>query len=378
MELYDCTKINSKSFNLYYYTSLIDKSPRTIGAWERGERKPSSSDIKIMAVVLAVDLSVISNVSLHSSGFKRDKLLNEVLSTEDKLYDLFGSHLNIEQKAFLYKVIGAYKNLEKTVELTKMENDIFKLIIDSIPLGIYTKDQFLRYKLANRAFSYATGSSINDINGKTDEQVLPKQLRQPISDIENRVLSTHKPIFYTNVIFDDLNYKRYFSVSVIPITTDKNSISMLIGCVSDVTERMNSEKNYKLLEQVISNIASAIWVRYRKPVPRVIFLNNEIEKIFDRTINDIHNNLGFWINFIHPEDQLSVKKWSDNFFKDTSSINIEATKIYRIFTSSGKEKIIIDKRLKFINDDGELVDHGSIREITRERYELYKKMVPNS
>ncbi|MCP4178004.1 MAG: helix-turn-helix domain-containing protein [bacterium] len=368
----------AKKLTVNELANLVDRSPRTVGSWERGERRPSSSDIKIMAVILGIDLSEISNITFHSTDFKRDKLLNEVLSTEDKLYDLFGSNLNIEQKAFLYKIIGIYKNLGKTVELTKMENEGFRLIIDTIPLGVYSKDQFRRYKLANRAFSYVTGSSISDISGKTDEQVLPKLLREPIRVIENKVLSTGKPIFYTNVTFDEMAYKRYFTVSVIPILENKNIVTSLIGCIADATERMNSTKNYKLLENVISNIATALWVRYRKPVPRLVFLNNAIEGIFEKSINDITNNPGFLLNCIHPDDQLGVKIWSDDFLKNSSSTINETSKVYRIFTPDGIEKIILDKRSRFINEDGELVDHGAIKEITKEGYESYKKAITNS
>ncbi|HJO92817.1 MAG TPA: helix-turn-helix domain-containing protein [Victivallales bacterium] len=356
----------SKKLTVSELANLIDRSPRTIGSWERGERRPSSSDIKVMSDILSVEVSALSNISSHIGKNKSYDLFDNVLSVEDKLHKLFEADLNIEQKAFLYRLIGAYKSLSKTVEITKIENDRFRLIIDSIPMAIYFKDQFQYYKFANRFFSYVSGTPVIDINGKTDEQVLPKQLRGPIRDIEEKVFKTGNPILYEQVIYDDSNYRKYLSVTVIPILEDKNKIKSLIGCISDISERMNAVKNYKLLENVIGHLSSAIWVRYRKPLPHIVFLNSTGDGIFGRSLKDFSNSSDHWLKFVHPDEQIEVRKWSDNVFKCMKvphSINFNT---YRIIASNGEEKYILDKRSCFINDDGELTDFGGLREITGE------------
>jgi transcriptional regulator with XRE-family HTH domain len=350
-----------KKLSINELAELVGKTARTVGAWERGERNPSLSDIRVMCDILGVGIEEISDSASYFLKKKKDAL-NTILSTEDKIQNLFESKLNIDQKAFLYSLLGVFRGLKKSQDELTMENDHLKKTLDSIPIVVFAKDNFRRFTFTNLHFKHVAICS-NAI-GKTNEKVFSKSLNAELTIIEDKVYNKHESVYSYVATLDDNGFNRYLSISLIPII-ENHVVVMTVGCIIDVSQRMNSLRNYKLLEHVIDSISTVVWVRYRKPVKHVVFLNSAIEKIVGISQKELNRNSNLWMEIIHPDDQVRFKRWSDAWFNMDDDVNLKKSKIYRIIDKNGEVRKVLDERAFFDDENGEIVDFGLIKDISR-------------
>ena len=349
-----------KRLTLREVAQIIGKTERTIGSWERGERKPSLSDIRVMCDILNVGIEEISD-NMSYSPKKKKNVFDNVLSTEDKIQNLFEAKLNIEQKAFLYKLLGVYRGMKKNQNELQNENDHLQKALDSIPVIVFMQDNYRRFTLTNAPFKHMSVSKSSI--GKTGDQVFHKNLRNEFKIIEDKVYNNQESIYSYVVSFDDNGFNRYLSVSLIPVI-ENHTVMMSVGCIIDISQRMSSLRNYRLLEHVIDSISTAVWVRYRKPIKHIVFLNSAVETIVGISQKEFNGNPNLWVEVIHPEDQLSVKKWSDEWFNMKGDVNLKSTKIYRIIDKKGSVRRVLDERSFFEDDNGEIVEFGLIKDIS--------------
>jgi PAS domain S-box-containing protein len=351
-----------KKLTIKEIAELIGKTERTIGAWERGERNPSQSDIRVMCDILRIGIDEISDIALSSP--KKKDILNNILTTEDKIQNLFEAKLNIEQKAFLYKLLGVYRGLKSSQNDLRDENFHLKNALDLIPVVVFMKDNFKRFTYVNAHFKHI--STGNKPIGKTNDQVLYKNLREEFNKVDNRVYNNLESVYSYVASFNDDGFNRYMSINMMPIIENK-VVTMTVGCVLDISQRMSSLKNYRLLEHVIDSISTVVWVRYKKPIKHVVFLNSAIEKIVGISQKEFNGNPNLWMEVLHPDDRENVKKWSDSWFNLKGDISIKKAKIYRIIDKNGEIRRVLDERSFFEDDEGGIVDFGLIKDISRKQ-----------
>ena len=339
---------------------VIGKSSRTVGSWERNERKPSLSDIRVLSDFFAVPTNELSDINLMFSGNKVD-IKESIMSTEEKIHNLFETKLNIEQKSFLYELLGVYKGLQRNVNEKNLENHRLTVILNSVPVGIYAKDKYQRYFYSNSFFDFI--AKTDDIIGRTDEQVLPKQLRSEIREIEDKVIQTGKTVYSSVISYTEDGYTRYLSISVFPVIKDEK-LDSVTGSILDISKRMNAIKQYKLLENIIESLDTIIWVRYKKPVRHVVFLNSAIERIVGISQKEFNANPRLWTDIVHPEDQFKVKKWSDKWFINPGSDKLKDTILYRIIDKNGNTRNVKDSRSVFEDESKTKIEFGLITDIT--------------
>ncbi|MCF7792108.1 MAG: helix-turn-helix domain-containing protein [Victivallales bacterium] len=345
-------------------SQFIGKTPRTIGSWERNERRPSISDIKILADIMGINANEISDIE-DSQAFRKTKIFNSVLSTEDKMTELFETKLNIEQKVFLRNLFNQNKRTLHSEKVLEKELDRYRTVINSTPLAVYMKDSFRRYKLVNKYFIQLSNIPYHNIIGNTDYHVLPKEYKTVLEKVEDKVFKSLNPVYFYNASITENNYKKYLNITVIPII-ENNKIVSLTGFIADISGRMNAVQNYKIIEHAIKQVSTVLWVRYKNPVPHVVFLNSGIEEIFGRSQKEFNRNPNIWKELVHPDDQLRVKRWTDQWIKSPENKNINNSMSYRIIDNKGKIKKVIDKRSIYLSEEGEQLICGSVSVITED------------
>ena len=349
-----------KKLTIRELAELIGKTERTIGSWEREERKPSLSDIRVMCDILGITIDEISDISQYTPKKKKD-ILDNVLSTEDKIQNLFEAKLNIEQKSFVYKLLGVYRGLRKNQEDLQNENLYLKKALNSIPIAIFIKDKHRRYSLVNKHFRHVAKN--NNPIGKTNDQILPDNLKNEFNQIDDKVYIKQEAIYSYITSFNDNNFIRHLNISSLPIV-ENNIVTTTVGCIIDISQQMNSIKNYKLLEFVIDNLSTAVWVRYRKPIKHLVFLNSAIENIVGFSQKEFNTNPNLWKEIIHPEDRIKVGEWSTEWLKKAGKTFFKEHRKYRIIDKKGIVRLVVDERSFFKDDDGEIVDFGLIRDLS--------------
>jgi PAS domain S-box-containing protein len=108
---------------------------------------------------------------------------------------------------------------------------------------VYTQDNDLRYtSVTNPLF----GRSIDDILGRTDEEILPAESREAIINLKRQALATGQAK-HAEVVISDAPGLRWHDLHVEPLRNETGDIVGLTCASVDVTERKEGEAHLRLL-----------------------------------------------------------------------------------------------------------------------------------
>jgi PAS domain S-box-containing protein len=211
------------------------------------------------------------NVALergYVAAFER-ALRSETVSMDPVLYD--SSKTNIEwlksiqvwtQMIYVpFEVPGGARYvLALNVDVTEQKlaegkvrerERLLQAILDHSPLGIYAKDLEGRYILTNRTVCAIVGMSGEQIEGKTDYDLFPKEVADKYARVEKEVLATKKPIQIED--YTEVEDKAAATVTVkFPLLDEQGNAYGVCSATLDVTERRRTEEeNRKLQEEML-------------------------------------------------------------------------------------------------------------------------------
>jgi PAS domain S-box-containing protein len=108
---------------------------------------------------------------------------------------------------------------------------------------VYTQDRDLRYTSISNPM---LGRSIEDILGRTDEEILPPDAAATIIDLKREALAAGQPR-RTEVAIEDAPGARWHDLHIEPLRNDAGDIIGLTCASVDVTERKEGEAHLRLL-----------------------------------------------------------------------------------------------------------------------------------
>ncbi|HTN19450.1 MAG TPA: PAS domain S-box protein [Pelobium sp.] len=188
--------------------------------------------------------------------------------------------LNVKHEAELKKAYeiekGLKEQLEKSIVLTKQsgeEKQKFAEVIDRINNMVIITNPYGEITWVNSAFTNFTGYSIDEIAGKTPQQVLHGPKTDP--EIQNKITeSLQKGEF---VPFEVLNYTKsgeeyWVEFNLSAIYNDKNEIERYIAIQNVITERKEREEEIKAYNNALRKLAWTNSHAVRKPVASILGL----------------------------------------------------------------------------------------------------------
>src|SRR5882757_8496856 len=114
---------------------------------------------------------------------------------------------------------------------------------------VYTQDRDLRYtSLSNPVL----GRSIDDILGRTDEELFPTDSGATVIALKREALATGQPT-RAEVYFDGASNTRWHDLHVEPLRNESGDIIGLTCASIDVTERKESEAHLRLLMRELTH-----------------------------------------------------------------------------------------------------------------------------
>ena len=108
---------------------------------------------------------------------------------------------------------------------------------------VYTQDRNLRYTSLSHAM---LGRSIEDILGRTDEEILPRDAGQTVVALKREALTSGKPQ-RTEIALEDTQGMRWHNLHIEPLRNEAGDIVGLTCAAVDVTERKEGEAHLRLL-----------------------------------------------------------------------------------------------------------------------------------
>ncbi|MHC4270030.1 MAG: PAS domain-containing protein, partial [Planctomycetota bacterium] len=202
----------------------------------------------------------------------------------------------------LYTDITERKRVENALSQSKEQ---IQSILDNATAVIYLKDTQGKYILINRQYQDIFHVTKEEIVGKTDYDIFPKEMADAFQANDRKVLKAQAPLEMEEVALRDDGPHTYISIKF-PLF-DSNGIPYgVCGISTDITERKRAEK--MLLEsseekyQILANSTKAISWICDVSTWQFTFVGAYAETLFGYRIEEWYQE-NFWQNHIHPDDR---------------------------------------------------------------------------
>ncbi|MFA5092954.1 MAG: PAS domain S-box protein [Candidatus Omnitrophota bacterium] len=167
-------------------------------------------------------------------------------------------------------------NLIKLVQLRQ------KAILDNIPDIAWLKDSQGHFIMANEQFCKACGFKLNDLLGKTDLDIWPKDLAQAYIKDDQEVIKSKKRKCVQERLLDKEGKISWIETVKTPIFDDENNIIGTTGIARDITKR-------KLLEERAEDVRAELELRVKVRTAELVSANDVLRKeITERKIAEIN------------------------------------------------------------------------------------------
>ncbi|MGK3981994.1 PAS domain-containing protein [Sorangium sp. So ce136] len=121
-------------------------------------------------------------------------------------------------------------------------------ILDNAPMYIYAKDSEGRYLLFNRRCQEIAKCSFEDVRGKSDHELNPREVADAYSQADREVLATGKPMSVEEAVPTGAGTLHVLSVKF-PLMDAAGRVAGVCGISTDVTEQRRAEQENQRLQQ---------------------------------------------------------------------------------------------------------------------------------
>ena len=153
-------------------------------------------------------------------------------------FPLYGAGGAVEHVAVVFKDETAQVTARERVETS--ERLLRQLIEESGDL-VFVKDQDGRYEVANPAAARVAGRTVEEMLGRTDDQVFPPEAARGLHEIDRRILARGVAETYDES-FEVGGELRHFSTAKTPRRDAHGLPNGIIGIARDITDRKRGEQ----------------------------------------------------------------------------------------------------------------------------------------
>ena len=173
----------------------------------------------------------------HKDGYRIPVLLNGI---------------QIEQNGKPY----IWSSVENITELRAKQQQL-ESIIENLPAVFYIKDKKGRHLQVNRLFEEATGLSKEQVIGRDDREIFPRETADAIVQRDQEVFVGKVPVtFEETVPHPDGTLHKYLSTKV-PLFDEQGQVYALFGISADITQQKNLLKELSQARDKAEHLSQA-------------------------------------------------------------------------------------------------------------------------
>jgi len=160
------------------------------------------------------------------------------------------------------KIVGTFgisrdiTRRKKAEEELAAERNLLRNLIDNMPDRIYAKDLNSRFIVCNEALVKRMGmTNLEDIIGKTDFDLVPKDLATQYYSNEQEIIKTGKPLINHEESMGSISGSVRWNLSTkVPFRDTSGKIVGIVGMGRDITDRKLAEEEIKLKNELLQTI----------------------------------------------------------------------------------------------------------------------------
>ncbi|MCP4178113.1 MAG: helix-turn-helix domain-containing protein [bacterium] len=279
----------------------LGKSKIIIHLWESGKRNPGDSDIRMIAVILGISVSEISDLKDLGISEYNDTSISKELEKLDKIIKEIGDYpdLNIGLLSEINEKYTFYRN--ENIRLKKRLNGLNNTI-DELSQIVFIKDRNYKYRVLNNAFMHMAGLQYKkeDIIGYKASDIFGLKEIQHILKYEQDVFKNRERLTNKQVIIPGSKGAKVGLLSITPILNDKNEVNEILCTINDITVLSEAIEKQNFFKKIINEMEDVVWIKSFNPV-KYEFLSDSCEKIIGISKKDLTSNPNLIQKVIEPE-----------------------------------------------------------------------------
>lgn len=191
------------------------------------------------------------------------------------------SYISLEEETIAMAFISDISERRRTGEVLRQSATLFQSLIESLPQNVFSKDVEGRFIFANNAYLKSEDKAIEDILGKTDYDLYPRELAEKYR-ADDRYVIENRQIFETvEEYFPLRGNKSYVHVLKAPLFDEYGNVRGVMGIFWDVTEHQKAQEHAMQIAvekervQMLSDFLRDVSHEFRTPLS-VIYMNSAL------------------------------------------------------------------------------------------------------
>jgi len=263
-----------------------------------------------------------------------------------------------------------------------MKGEIFKDLVNALDDLVFVKDSQHRWVFLNDACCQFWGFSREELIGKSDFDIFPKEQAEVYWAKDQEVLQTKKPVL--NIEEQTIEGRLYTISTKKSIYRDEESgEEYIVGTIRDITDEQRARDAVKESEEQFRHLAdyspNMIFINQKG---RIVYANNKCMEVMGYTLDEFLSPEFDFMSIIAPEYRKTVKS---AFQRHIRSEEVAAYD-YALITKNGIriDSIIATKLINYRGDTAilgivtDISAHKRIEEELRRSEERYRALFNNS
>ena len=254
----------------------------------------------------------------------------------------------------LQKLRARVSQLEQTEHALRKSEERNRILLSSLPQKIFFKDRDSRFIKVNHSFAQEVGREPDDLVGRTDHDLYPKELADKYRADDQKIMQTKEPAILVekHTVGDE---ERYVEVTKTPVINDQGEVVGLFGLFMDVSERVADQRALQKQADQLSKQAKELEERNAE-------VNNAYSELKEAEAQLIHSErlaaVGQFVSGFAQEidgpascvltnieaihrDVSDLAAFANAFIEETESIDPEVARKY----SKLRENLSIDEAI---------------------------------
>lgn len=239
------------------------------------------------------------------------------------------------------EIAGAFNEMARQIKARSLSlvesEERLKSILNNSPAIVYLKDLEGRYLFVNRRFELLFRTSAEQMAGRTDHDLLPKEAADALKANDCMVLESRSNLEFEESLPLPDGARTYFSMKF-PLTNREGAPYAICCFSTDITERKLVETALRRSEerlrraQELARMGSWEW-----DIPEnTLWWSDEIYRMFGLKPREFGATYEAFLEFVHPEDRESVKRSVEQAFHHNKPYSID----HRIVRPDGTVRIV--------------------------------------